>query len=293
MMAKLSATSSPIVPSPNKFDVLPVDEPELPSTVHSKNIPIFTPTSREKPKERLKPSKPRPLSPVIEEQEEEEAETRHNFQRRNKGQNVTPDMALWVAQRLAEESPERAKAILAVWTNAKRSAEVTEETIAQINRLSDEEAVAALKELRRPKQFIRGIGQQQMDVPVIVQTLEDGTSISAKGLLDSGCTGSCIDCKFMEKHNLQTKKAARPVPVYNADRILNKNGDIEEYVELRITVQDHEEKMIFGVTDLGKSDLFIGYDWLKHHNPDIVISPTYIHLGEVLGSLQLVNKLPD
>jgi len=34
-------------------------------------------------------------------------------------------------------------------------------------------------------------------------------------------------------------------------------------------IGDHIERISFAVTDLGKADLFLGYEWLQHHNPTI------------------------
>jgi hypothetical protein len=34
-------------------------------------------------------------------------------------------------------------------------------------------------------------------------------------------------------------------------------------------IQDHEEIIEFSVADIGQKDLFIGHDWLQHHNPEI------------------------
>ena len=31
----------------------------------------------------------------------------------------------------------------------------------------------------------------------------------------------------------------------------------------------HEEEINFGVSNLGKTNVFLGYDWLKTHNPEI------------------------
>ena len=91
---------------------------------------------------------------------------------------------------------------------------------------------------------------------VIVTTLDDNHSHETQALLDSGCTGSCISRSFVETHSINTQKLIRPIPVYNAD------GAITETVELRIIVQDHVERMQFAVTDLGKTNIFIGHDWL-------------------------------
>jgi hypothetical protein len=101
-------------------------------------------------------------------------ETRHSLQRRGRGVKATPRTAMWVTQRLAESPQEQRKGILGLWVHPKRQAEVTDETIEEINALSDEDAMEALKELRRPIQYIRKQGGQQMNFEARLQTLEDG-----------------------------------------------------------------------------------------------------------------------
>ena len=59
------------------------------------------------------------------------------------------------------------------------------------------------------------------------------------------------------------------IPVYNADGTLNKNGSIKEFTTLQITIDNHSERIDLAVTDLGDTDLFLGHDWLKIHNPSI------------------------
>ena len=75
--------------------------------------------------------------------------------------------------------------------------------------------------------------------------------------------------KFVDKHQIPTTKLTRPIPIYNADGTLNKGGKIEEYVEIQMIIQDHVERIQFAVSDLGEADVFIGYEWLKKHNPDV------------------------
>lgn len=38
---------------------------------------------------------------------------------------------------------------------------------------------------------------------------------------------------------------------------------------MQMSIGNHHKQITFGVTSLGKSDLFIGHDWLKLHNPTI------------------------
>ncbi|SJL17387.1 uncharacterized protein ARMOST_20937 [Armillaria ostoyae] len=84
-----------------------------------------------------------------------------------------------------------------------------------------------------------------------------------------GCTSSAINHAFVKKHELNTVKTAIPIIVYNADGTRNKAGDITEFVEFRMTIRNHSERIDFTVTDLGSKDLYLGHDWLKHHNPVI------------------------
>ena len=75
--------------------------------------------------------------------------------------------------------------------------------------------------------------------------------------------------KFVEKHQFPTKKLAQPIPIYKADGTLNTGGKIEEYVKIQMIIQDHVKRMQFTISNLGEADVFIGYEWLKKHNPNV------------------------
>jgi len=38
---------------------------------------------------------------------------------------------------------------------------------------------------------------------------------------------------------------------------------------MNMIIGDHIKQISFTVTDLGKANLFLGYEWLQHHNPTI------------------------
>ena len=57
--------------------------------------------------------------------------------------------------------------------------------------------------------------------------------------------------------------------VYNADSTLNKNRSIKEFATLQLAINDHYKRINLAVTELGDMDLFLGYNWLKIHNPSI------------------------
>jgi hypothetical protein len=38
---------------------------------------------------------------------------------------------------------------------------------------------------------------------------------------------------------------------------------------MRMVIQDHVEQIQLAVANLGKTELFIGHEWLKKHNPSV------------------------
>lgn len=181
--------------------------------------------------------------------------------------------AAWTCGWMAKQTDSDKDYVLAqfkTWCHEDRRPEATVETIAQIRRLSWDHRIAALSELReRPKYAMGRKNQRELEVNCTLQTVSDGRTLDTKGLIDSGCTGTMIDSKFVEKHGLEKDPVLRPIPVYNGDGTLSKTGVIRYTVTLRLRVGEHESREIFGVTDLGKSDIFIGHDWLSFHNPEI------------------------
>jgi RNase H-like domain found in reverse transcriptase/Reverse transcriptase (RNA-dependent DNA polymerase)/Integrase zinc binding domain/Chromo (CHRromatin Organisation MOdifier) domain/Integrase core domain/Retroviral aspartyl protease len=107
------------------------------------------------------------------------------------------------------------------------------------------------------------------DIVVDVQTVDTGVRFKTRALLDSGAAGLYVDWRFVEKHQLETKKLDNPILVFNVDGTQNKEGEINRSVDLRIGIQDHYEQATFMVTDLGKKSMIIGINWLKAHNPEI------------------------
>ena len=57
--------------------------------------------------------------------------------------------------------------------------------------------------------------------------------------------------------------------VYNIDGTVNRGGTIKEEVTMVLKYQEHQERAVFEVCDLGKTNLIIGCLWLWKHNPEI------------------------
>ena len=76
--------------------------------------------------------------------------------------------------------------------------EATHETLQELNKLADGDVVKALNELKQPKKYIRGMNGNQMNVDLVATTIDDKRKFPIKALLDSGCSGSCIDKGFVK-----------------------------------------------------------------------------------------------
>ena len=180
-----------------------------------------------------------------------------------------PFTAPWVVRRIKEDKLTDALVQLRLWMPDRRRVEATEELVQLVASLDDDEALQAVYELRSRRRYVRGSKGRELKVPALLQTLDSLAQFQVTGLIDSGCTGSCVDRKFVERNGISTTKLRVPIPIYNADGSVNAAGSITDFVELRMTLKDHTERITLAVTDLGKTDLFIGHDWLKIHNPSI------------------------
>ena len=174
----------------------------------------------------------------------------------------------WYACRLRDQKPSQAMTLLQVLVHPRCHPEATPEVLEELNHLTVEEATDAIQELCGPKHFICGSGSS-LTVPAQLSTLDDQPQFSLCALVDSGCTGSSIDAGYVQAKGLNTQPLSRPVSVYNTDGTLNNSRSITHTVTLRLTIGQHSEHITFGVTNLGKSDLFLGHEWLKYHNPTI------------------------
>jgi hypothetical protein len=88
-------------------------------------------------------------------------------------------------------------------------------------------------------------------VPVKVETLDSSKTQSIRGLIDTGCTDSCVDEKWVKEENFELQKLEVPWRAHNADGTPNITGDIMHYVELWMTIGLHTNKQQFFVSNLG------------------------------------------
>ena len=93
--------------------------------------------------------------------------------------------------------------------------------------------------------------------------------ITVEALLDSGATGLVISSEFAKKQGFKLKKLERPINIRNVDRSLNKEGPIENTVEVNIYYQGHRERTEIDVIGEQKWTVILRMPWLAHYNSEI------------------------
>src|SRR6266852_4007465 len=133
--------------------------------------------------------------------------------------------------------------------------------------MSDREAIAKLDDMQQPKYVKLAGNNGKLTMGIQLSTPGCPKKINVAALLDTGCDGSSIDHHFVLRNKIPTRQVQNPVKVTNADRTENRHGMIKEYVILRVQIDKHIEELEFAVTQLNSANIFLGLDWLRHHNP--------------------------
>ena len=76
-----------------------------------------------------------------------------------------------------------------------------------------------------------------------------------------------IDEQIVKNKRIKTKLINFLFEVFNADR--TKNGEVTRVAPLEIEINDHKEQLEAAITDLNGTDMFLGYNWLVKHNPEV------------------------
>ena len=98
---------------------------------------------------------------------------------------------------------------------------------------------------------------------------KDRRKLKVKALIDSRCTNTTIARKTVEEKGISTKLLPRPFNVYNSDGLRNGEKTIREFVPLEINSNRHIEQIDAVVSEIKKTDLFLGHNWLVKHNPEV------------------------
>ena len=110
---------------------------------------------------------------------------------------------------------------------------------------------------------------KEVTLKIGLEKIDNQEGITVEALLDSGATGIVISSEFARKQGFKLKKLERPMQVRNVDRMLNKEGLIENTVEVNLYYRGHVERMKIDVIGGQKWSVIIEMPWLACHNPEV------------------------
>jgi hypothetical protein len=88
-------------------------------------------------------------------------------------------------------------------------------------------------------------------------------------MIDSGAERIFLNRKYVEKNRLECVRLQRPIPMFNIDGTLNKDGSIKETASVQVEESGHVENLQCFVTELRDDDMILGLPWLEKHNSDV------------------------
>jgi len=94
--------------------------------------------------------------------------------------------------------------------------------------------------------------------------MKNSKKLKVKALVDSGCMYTGIDEQLVKDKRIQTKLINFSFEVFNAN---GTKSVIWNNIEIKIN--RHKEILEAAVTDLDRTDMFLGHDWLVKHNLEV------------------------
>jgi len=110
---------------------------------------------------------------------------------------------------------------------------------------------------------------REVTIKIGLERLDMQEGITVEALLDSGATGLVMSSEFARKKGFKLKKLERPMQVRNVDGSFNREGLIENTVEVNVYYKGHVERTEIDVIGGQKWGVILGMPWLEHHNPEI------------------------
>jgi len=110
---------------------------------------------------------------------------------------------------------------------------------------------------------------REVTIKIGLERLDTQEGITVEALLDSGAMGLVMSSEFAKKQGFKLKKLERPMQVRNVDGSFNKEGPIENTMEVNIYYQEHRKRTEIDVIGEQKWSVILGMPWLACHNPEI------------------------
>ena len=83
---------------------------------------------------------------------------------------------------------------------------------------------------------------REVTVKIGLERIDTQEGIMVEALLDSGATGLVMSSEFARKQGFKLKRLEKPMQVRNVDGLFNKEGPIENTVEVNIYYKGHVER---------------------------------------------------
>ena len=99
---------------------------------------------------------------------------------------------------------------------------------------------------------------REVTLKIGLERIDNQKGITVEALLDSGAMGIVMSSEFARKQEFKLKKLERPMQVRNVDGTLNKEGLIENMVEVNLYYRGHVERMEIDVIGGQKWSVIIG-----------------------------------
>ena len=97
--------------------------------------------------------------------------------------------------------------------------------------------------------------------------IKNSKHLKIKVLVNLGYTHIGINKQLVRDKKIQIKPINFLFKVFDIDR--TKNGEVTRVAPLEVKINGHKEQLEAVVTDLNSMDMFLGYDWLVRHNPEV------------------------
>jgi len=117
---------------------------------------------------------------------------------------------------------------------------------------------------------------------------KNGKNLKVKVPVNSGCTHIGIDKQLVKEKRIQTKPINFLFEVFNADG--TKNREVTRVVPLEIEINRYKEQLEAAVTDLNRTNMFLGHDWLIKHNPEVNWKNGTIQFTRCPGSCKMKTQ---
>ena len=110
---------------------------------------------------------------------------------------------------------------------------------------------------------------REVTVKIGLERIDTQKEITVEVLLDSETTGLVMSSEFMRKQRFKLKKIENPIYMRNVDGTFNKEGPIENIVEVNIYYQGHRERTEIDVIGEQKWNMILEILWLVYYNSEI------------------------